>query len=319
MAIATKSSVLAVVPESTEGTPVAPTLATQYLAIQPDAAMTPAFETLTNEELRSSIGASKPILGLENPSFTMSHYLKASGVEGQAPAYGSLVEACLGAKTVNATEYDTVSGSTVSVLNVGSGEGASFRRGQPVLIKDGVNGFRIRAVKSISADALTLSFNVPNAPASGVNLGKAVHYYPVNTGHPTVSLWHYLGNGGATQMLAGGRCVSISGSAEAGQLVNATYTVEGVSYYFNPIEITSSSNKIDFNDGSVQVATIASGWYKSPQDLAIATETAMNASGSTDTFTVIYSNTDKHTHDFDVSRSGGFTCITCGAGIRRVP
>jgi hypothetical protein len=84
--------------------------------------------------------------------------------------------------------------------------------------------------------------------------------------------------------------VSISGTAEAGQLINASYTVEGVAFYFNPVEITSSTDTIDFDDGSVQVATIANGWYKTPQDLAIAVKTALDASASADTFTVTYSN-----------------------------
>lgn len=291
MAIATKSSVLAVVPESAEGTPVAPSSATQYIAIQPDADMSASFENLTNDELRSSIGASKPIVGIESPAFTMSHYLRASGVEGQSPNYGELLKACLGAVTVNGTEYDTVASSTVSVLKVGAGEGANFRKGQGVLIKDGTNGYRLRYIQSISSDDLTLGFNVPVAPALGVNLGKAVHYRPVNSGHPTVSLWHYLGNGGATQMLAGGRVVSASFSAEAGQLVNASYNVEGVGYYFNPVEITASTDTIDFDDGAARVATIASGWYKTPQDLAVAVQTALNASPSADNFTVTYSNT----------------------------
>jgi hypothetical protein len=290
MAIATKSSVMAVVPEVVEGTPVAPGSATDYLAIQPDAAMTPAFESLTNDELRSSIGASKPILGIENPSFSMSHYLRASGSVAVAPNYGELIKACLGAESIASTEYDTVAASTVSVIKVGAGEGASFRRGEALLIKDGTNGFRIRYIHSISGDDLTIGFNLPTAPGTGVNLGRAVHYYPTNSAQPTVSVWHYLGNGGATQMLAGGRVVSISGTAEAGQLVNATYTVEGVAYYFNPVEITASTDTIDFDDGAARVATIAAGWYKTPQDLAIAVETAMNASPSADTFTVSYSN-----------------------------
>jgi hypothetical protein len=290
MAIATKSSVLAVVPESTEGLPVAPSSATQYLAIQPDAAMEPAFETLTNDELRSSIGVSKPILGIESPSFSMSHYLRASGQIGVAPNYGSLLKACFGAEAIASTEYDTVSSSTVSVIKVDAGEGATFRRGEALLIKDGTNGYRIRYIHSISGDDLTLGFNVPVAPAAGINLGRAVHYYPTNSGHPTVSLWHYLGNGGATQMLAGGRVVSVSGSAEAGQLVNASYSVEGVGYYFNPVEITASTDTIDFDDGVARVATIANGWYKTPQDLAVAVKTALDASASADTFTVTYSN-----------------------------
>lgn len=302
--IATKSSVLAVKEETTEGVPVVPTLATDYIAIQPDAAMAPAFETLTNDELRASIGASKPILGLESPTFGMSHYLRASGTEGTAPNYRLFLKALFGTEVVQGTEYDTTAGSTVSVLNVGVGEGVNFRRGQPLLIKDATNGYRIRAVKSVSGDALTLGFNVPTAPAAGVNLGEAISYHPANSGHPSLTLWHYLGNGGARQMMAGSRVVSMSATAEAGQLVNATYSLEGVGYYKNPIEITSSTDTLDFDDGSARVATVPAGWYKDPVSLAAALETAMNAAGSSDTFTVTYSHT-----------TGRFTIASDGASF----
>lgn len=302
--IATKSSVLALKEETTEGTPIAPSSASDYLAIQPDAAMAPSFETLTNDELRASIGASKPILGLEAPTFTMSHYLRHSGVEGQAPNYRLFLKAMLGTEVVQGTEYDTVSGSTVSALNVNTGEGANFRRGQPLLIKDATNGYRIRCVKSVSGDALTMSFNVPNAPASGVNLGKAVSYHPANSGHPSLTVWHYLGNGGARQMMAGSRVVSMSATADAGQLVNASYSLEGVSYYKNSIEITASTDTLDFNDGTDRVATVPAGWYKDPVSLAAALQTAMNAAGSSDEFTVTYSHS-----------TGKFTIATDGTTL----
>ena len=50
-----KASVLAIMPEVTEGTPVAPGAATDFLALQPDATLTPSFDVLENEELRSKI------------------------------------------------------------------------------------------------------------------------------------------------------------------------------------------------------------------------------------------------------------------------
>jgi len=78
--IQTRSSVLALVTESTEGTPVVPTLATQFVALQDDFSMEPSFDTLENAELKASIGTAKPIQGAENPSASLSHYLRASGV-----------------------------------------------------------------------------------------------------------------------------------------------------------------------------------------------------------------------------------------------
>lgn len=300
--ISTRNTVAAIVKETTEGVLVAPTLGTQFVAIQDGFTIDPAFETLENAEIKSSLAAGKPIIGSEAPSASLDHYLRASGVVATEPSYGVLLESALGAKDIAAVEHDTVSGSTVSVLNVGSGEGAAHPRGTGLLIKDATNGFRIRAVDSRSADALTLSFNLPTAPASGVNLGRSVTYLPVSDGHPTVSLWQYLGNKGAIQAVAGGRVVSASFTAEAGQLVNGSYSIEGVKYYFDPMIVTSTTNKVQFDIGAGNVtATIPVGIYDSPSDLASAVLTAIQAAAA-GTYTVTYNNS---TGRYTVTKSTG--------------
>jgi len=302
MAISSKSSVLGLMIESTEGTPLAPTGATKFIALQGDAAMAPSTAILSNDEIKSSLGPAKPILGAEAPTFSGSHYLRASGVEGQAPNYGPLLKSVFGAEAVASTQYNTVASSTTSVIKVDAGEGATFQRGEGLLIKDGTNGYRIRAIDSISTDDLTIGFQVPVAPGTAVDLGKCSLYYPANSGHPTLSLFHYLGNGGATQMLAGGRCVSADFSATAGEMVNGSYSVEGISYYFNPIEITSSNNKLNVNQGASElIASVTAGWYKNPEHLAEAVEVALDSILTAD-ITVTYS---KSTGKFTITAASG--------------
>lgn len=302
MAISTKSSVFGVMKETTEGTYLVPAASTDYVALRPDAAMAPSIETLENEEVKSSIGASQPILGNEAPTYSVSHYIKHSGVEGQAPAYGKFLESLFGAVDTEATQYDTVSSSTTSVIKVDTGEGAQFRRGQALLIKDSTNGYRIRAVESISSDDLTLMFRLPSAPSSGVNLGKATTYYPANSGHPTLSLTHYLGNGGAIQAMTGARVVSASITGESGALLDGSFSMEGNGYYLNPIIITSSTEVLDFlDDATTRAVSVDVKTYKCPEDLAAALETAMNAAGSSNTFTVSFSKT---TGKFTIASSG---------------
>jgi hypothetical protein len=299
-AISTKSSVLAVKTEVTEGTLVAPTASSDYVALQPDVAMAPATETLANDEIRSSIGSAKPILGLENPTFAQSHYLRHSGVEGQAPNYGLFLKGLFGGVRTQSTEYDTVASSTVSLLKVNTGEGVNFARGDAQLIKDGTNGYRIRAIHSVSGDDLTLGFNVPTAPAAAVNLGKHVTYYPTNSAHVSMSVWHYLGNGGNVQAMAGSKVVSGEISAEAGSLVNCSFGLEGTGYYFNPVYV-GTANKLDWNDGTDRSITVTSKWYKSPEELAATIQTLMNDSVSADEYTVTYS---KSTGKFTLTSDG---------------
>lgn len=290
MAIQTRNSVLAIKEETTEAQAIVPAAGTDYVALQADFAMSPEFETLTNEELRASIGASKPVLGLENPSASFSHYVRHSGTVAQAPNYGkTMLKAAFGSEVIAAAERDVVS-ATVSTITVDTGEGAGFQKGDALLIKDPVNGFRIRAIDSVAGDVLTLGFNVPVAPAVGVLLGRSVTYVPVSTGHPTLSVWHFVGNGGALQAMSGARVVDMTLTAEAGQFVNASYSLEGNEYFFNPITITSTTNRLDFSDGTERNATIAAKTYKDPIELAEAIQTAMDGL-TADTITVTYSST----------------------------
>lgn len=309
MALQNRKSVMAIKAEVTESVPVTPnSAANDYIPLQEGFEMTPAFDTLANAELTGSIGQAKPVLGFENPSSSISHYIKHSGVEGQEPNFGLLLESALGQKNVNATEYNTVAGSqggssTVrGKVVVDAGEGANFQYGQGLLIKSS-GGYKIRNVHSISTDDLNLSFNINHNPVSGTNLGKAVMYFPANEGHPTFSTWLYRANGGAIEMMSGSRVTEMSIEANAGEFVNGNFTIEGVEYYFNPIEITASSKYLDFNDGGVKVAQVAEGFYKDPHDLASALQTAMDGVSS-DTISVVFNDS-----------TGKFTISTNGASL----
>jgi len=303
--ISTKSSVLAIVRETTEGTLKKPTASTDYIALQDDFSMSPNVNNLENSELKSSIGLSKSIAGAEAPTASLSHYLRHSGVEGQAPNYGLLLEACLGATSTASTEYNTVASSTVSVVKVDTGEGATFERGEALLIKD-PNGYRIRCIDSISSNDLTIGFNLPTAPGTGVNLGKCTLFKPANDSHPTLSIFHYLGNGGATQAMAGSRVTSASFDISSGELINASYSLEGVGYYFDPIEVITGANKIvaDIGGGDVSI-TVPLGVYKTPHDLASAILTAVQAAIA-GTYTFAYSNS---TGKYTITKTAGTLAI----------
>jgi hypothetical protein len=135
MALNTRSSVMALKEESTEGTPVVPSAAGDFIALQDGFSFEPSFQTLENNELRSSIGVAKPIQGLETPKANFSHYLRHSGTEGQAPNYGSLLKAAFGSYNANGTARSTTTASTTSVIKLAAG-GADFARGRCILLKD---------------------------------------------------------------------------------------------------------------------------------------------------------------------------------------
>lgn len=294
-AISTRNSVLAVKVETTEGTPVAPAAATDYVAIQENFGMQPSFNVLQNAELTPSLGKRQPILGSQKPTASGDHYVRHSGVEGQAPDYAPLLKGCIGSETAASTEYALVSSSTVSLLKFNTGIGANFQRGQGVLVKDPTNGFSIRVIDSVSGDNGNLSFNLPGAPASAVKTGKCVLYKPLQVGHPTLTFWHYVGNGGAVQMMTGVRPTKFDIKGQAGGLINASMSFDGIAFYLNPVTITASTKYLDFTDDSGTYAVaVATGTYQDPSDLAEALQAAMNASGTTQTYTVSYDSLTGH-------------------------
>lgn len=296
-----RANVLGIKKEVTEGTLVDPGATTDFVALQPDVSLTPSFEVLESEEIRNSIGSAKPIQGLEQPEMSFSHYLKASGVEGTAPEFGDLVESAFGSTSANGTERALTSASTTSVLKLAAG-GSDFARGKAVLVKDGTNGYNIRNVLSVATNDLTLAFNLPVAPLTGINLGKCVNYSPVNTGHPSFSAHLYRGNGHSYEAIAGCQTTQFGFSAQAGQLINATFSAQGTKYFFNPIRIAATDLYLDFlDDATTRAASITAKVYRDPYELAQTLEDAMNSLGSSNTFTVEYSST---TGKFTIASDG---------------
>lgn len=288
----TRGSVLGVMAETTEGTPVVPASATDYIPLQSDFKITPETDVKENAETRASIGASKPILGAEAPKASGSFYVKHSGVEGQVSQRGKFLKAIFGAQSVAVSEQVTAASSTTTVIK-STGASTNFQRGDGLLIKDPVNGYNIRAVHSVSSNDIVPSFALPAAPGTGVALGKSILWKPADSGHDTLTLSFYVSNGGALQRVAGARVTEYTATAESGELINSNFSFEALSYYFDPIVISSADRYLDFtDDDGTFAAIVAVGTYKNPHQLAQAVEDAMNATASTQTYTVSWMGDD---------------------------
>lgn len=286
----TRASIFAVKKETTEGTYAPPVAGSEFIPLRPGNTITFEPELLESDELLNDIGASKSSVGKEAVSGSHSAYLKHSGVEGVEPETGIFYESLFGSKSVAATEYDTVSSSTVSLLKVNTGEGSSYAVGEAVLVKDATNGYSIRNISGISGDDLLLNFNLAVAPNSGINLGKAVLYSPVAQGHPSFSSTKYLGNGHAIEVSAGNQTSEMSITADANGFGEVEFSYSGTKYFYNPITITASSKYIDITDDNGTIAaSVPEKIYKSAIELASALEAAIN-DVSLETFTVVYSN-----------------------------
>jgi len=301
MAENTRASRLAIRKESTEGTLIDLSSGSQFIPLQPGFEFVPNVESIENAEIRSSIGKAAPIQGIEQPKASFSEYLRHSGVEGQAPNWGPLLEALFGLVTTNSTQRSTTSSSTTTLLKMAS-NGSEFPRGTPILVKDGTNGYSIRFSDGFSTNDVTPNFALPGAPASGVGAGKAVYYTPQDSGHPTLSLWMLRGNGGALEAIAGARAIEMNLEMNVGQIINLGFSLEGTSYYFNPLRVDSTNNKLNFtDDDGTFTATIPSKVYKNPHELARAIAAAMDTANSGETHSVSYSNS---TGKFTITSTG---------------
>jgi hypothetical protein len=185
MAEKTRNSVFAVLEESTEGTLVPPSGATDYVPLQDGFTLTPSFTELVNAELSGSIGQAKSTLGLEEPAATTDSYVKHSGVEGTAPQADLYYKAALGATTTIAELTTTAGSTTTSLVYTDS---STVVRGQAFLVKDGTNGYSIRNATATHATTIPLNAALAFAPATGVATGNPVVFYP-GEDHPSLSLW----------------------------------------------------------------------------------------------------------------------------------
>jgi hypothetical protein len=299
--ISKRSSRLAIMIESTGGVPVPPASGADFVALQDDYTLESVFEELNSAELQGTIGQAKSVLGVEDPTAGTSSYLKGSGTQGTAPGNGKMIQAVLGGIAVASTEYDTVAGSTVSVVNVDTGEGVNYQRGQALLVKKTTGvGHEIRNVLSVTGDALTLGFNLADAPGTGVNLGRAVLYKPEDT-HPDLTIWEYEGNGGLVQMITGAKAASMAITADPNSFLVSRFEFEGISYFRNPMQVEAGNSSLDFDIGGGELnATVPVKWYKTPHQLAEAVQASMNALASG--ITVTYSNS---TGRFTIAKASG--------------
>jgi hypothetical protein len=286
--INTRSSKLAIKKEVTEGTPVAPVSGADYLALNPDFGMSPSFSTLENSEVKSSLGPSKSIQGLAEPSAEYSGNYRGSGVEGQLPGFSELIESSLGESVVKGTETTVAGGSTVSVVEVADGTG--YERGMGVLVKN-PSGYEMRPIDSVSGTSLTLGFDLDGVPTTGVGCGKPVVFKPLNSGlNPTLSLWYTIGTG-ARALMSGARVTSSTYSFAAGEIITMSHSLEGIDYKFNWVD-TNTNYYIDFvDDAGTQVATVAQKYWNNPHEFAAAVQTAMDGASS-NVITCVYNDAD---------------------------
>jgi hypothetical protein len=185
----TRSTVVGIVPEVTEGTYVTPTN-TDLLQIVDFPAHNPEVEKLDRNLIKGSIGRLKPLHGIRSGTIELSVELRSGGVVGgvvQQPEAHELMLSALGRYTAGGNATVDV-GSTDTDIELLGGEGAQYEEGDIVHILG-----EIRAIRSISTDTVTLNRALDKgAPASSTVFVGGYTYKPANTGHNplSVTIWY---------------------------------------------------------------------------------------------------------------------------------
>lgn len=149
--------------------------------------------------------------------------LRGSGVAGQAPEYGPLLETLLG--TVLSNDADTVSGAGTTTTFTAASE--SFSVGQLARVEiDGA--YEVRRVSAVSGQDVTVKRAFSQAPADGAIIAAGVTY--LHLGSEAVkycTLDQYLE--GLRLLCVDAVCESLSVSVTARDIIRGTFGIRSLS------------------------------------------------------------------------------------------
>ena len=134
--VVSNESTVALVPESTEGTYVAPSAGdgSEYVEVLSGVEFNKAREELTRDTLGGSIEAVASRVGIADVSGSLSVEMRAAGVEGDAPQCSDvLLRSLLGGKRQVTSDQTSTTGHTSTVINFSS---HTFNIGDICLVKE---------------------------------------------------------------------------------------------------------------------------------------------------------------------------------------
>ena len=297
-AVKSRSRVLAVVVQDAEGTPKDPTAGTDFQPIRAGTSLSLDVNSVPSDELVDDIEGSGDFVTDHVPKASISLYVKGGGAEGTPPRIAPFIKAAMGQQEDVASEEVTTSSSSAGTSSAraylqmpnGDAEGSV---GRAYLIKDGVNGHKVRNAYSGdgATDRITLNYNLNAAPASGVSTGRPTLWAPTAEGHPVLTIheWQSSASGAAyRQMISDARTVGLAFNFTAKGLAELTVECEGLKGWLNPIKITASNKYFDFKDDDDSELNISldEGWYDNIYAVLTALATKFDAASSdTATFT----------------------------------
>lgn len=220
--------------EVTEGTYLAPSSASKYLAPTGDGIeIKPSKELLDRSVMTGSIGKVTPRVGMKSVEGGLATEARTSGTPGQEPQYGPLMEAALGdVRTISSTTT-TKTGNTASVLQIEDADIGKFNVGDCVLVKE-AGAYHVSPILSKTSGTGTATITLLVAAGSSfsdnVVIEKVVTYLTANSGHPSLSVSKYIEDA-RLEYAAGCRVKTVElNNFSTGQLAEFKFAFEGLNF-----------------------------------------------------------------------------------------
>jgi hypothetical protein len=230
------NTLLGIEEEVTEGTFVAPTADTSYTQTLDGLDFTPAREVIDRNLLDASIGKETPRMGIKSVTGTIPVEWRASGVEGGAPDFDSLLKGAFGSRRASAASTSKAAAHTSTEIEIEDADISKYAVNDIVMVQEG-SAFDLRPISAVDTTGGSASITFPfaldaGAPSASVPIGGFTTYVPANTGHPSLSLSTYWGNE-KRQASIGSRVASMSLENFApGQLASLNFGIDGLNFTY---------------------------------------------------------------------------------------
>lgn len=230
------TTVIGIESESTEGTYVAPSAATSYIApLESGFELTPGKELVERKLITSTIGQVKPRVGLQSVTATLPVELRGSGTEGAETDFDLLIKGALGARRqISTTTTTKSSGNTATILQIQDADISKFSVGDMIIVKESA-AYAPNFITAVDTSSGTANITVAPGRASStypnsVVVSKCTTYYPANSGHIPLSLSFYWGNE-IRETAIGCKVTQMSvDNFQTGQLASLNFSVAGLSF-----------------------------------------------------------------------------------------
>ena len=230
----TKSRVVYLTEETTQGVAVAPTLGSQAVAILSDGfELNGEKELVERTVLTSSISKQIPKTGIKTATGSIGIEWKAHGTAGSQTEASLLYKSALGSVKTIATTTTTKAGNTASILEIEDADISKFAVGDIVLVKE-AGKYHISPISAIDTTLGSATITLVRAGASAfsdaVVIEKSTVYKGSNSGHPYLTVTSYLDD--ALKIQSAGHLVASMAleNFSVGQIPTINFALNGITY-----------------------------------------------------------------------------------------